>query len=203
MRYVAFLRGINVGGRKAVKMTDIQAVFENLGYTGVQTIQASGNVVFTAADPAPVVSSSGGLPAGGLADAGSLAERIENGLLQAFGYPIAVVVRSLGDLERLVASDPFIGVAKTPETRLYVTFLSNPGRNGTEIDQRTLDPDSGTTPAARGDLRLVRATPLEVLTAIRLAPGWGTTELMAWLEKGLGRDVTTRNWNTIRKITGL
>jgi uncharacterized protein (DUF1697 family) len=203
MRYVAFLRGINVGGRKAVKMADLKVAFENLGYTDVQTVQASGNVVFAAADVAPAVAAPGGSPAGGPADVDSLADRIEIGLRQAFGYSIGVVVRSLDHLERLVASDPFKGVAMTPETRLYVTFLTGPGRSGTEIDPKTLDPGSAMIPAAaRGGLRVVRIAPEEVLTAITLAPGWGTTELMAWLEKGLGRDVTTRNWNTVRRITG-
>ena len=76
-----------------------------------------------------------------------------------------------------------------PETRLYVTFLSRPAENGTGIN-----------PEAR--IRLLKVGELEVLTAIDLAPGWGTTELMAWLERRFGKDVTTRNWNTILKIAG-
>lgn len=41
MRYVAFLRGINVGGHKALKMTELRAAFEGLGFTDVRTVQAS------------------------------------------------------------------------------------------------------------------------------------------------------------------
>jgi uncharacterized protein (DUF1697 family) len=172
MRYVAFLRGINVGGRKSVRMADLRAAFEAMGFEGVRTVQASGNVIFEA---------------DGEVGSGALAARIESELEHVLGYSVGVAVRTLADVERLVASDPFQGVIVNPETRLYVTFLSHPG---------------GSPDAADGNLRLVAITAGEVLTAITLAPRWGTTDLMAWLEKEFGRDVTTRNWNTIAKIVG-
>ncbi len=101
--------------------------------------------------------------------------------------PICAIVRPLVDLERLVASDPFRGVAITSETRLYVTFLSRPVKNPKTVD---------------GNVRLIDVTAEEVLTAITLSPRWGTVELMAWLEKEFGTGLTTRNWNTITKIVG-
>ncbi len=106
---------------------------------------------------------------------------------RSFGYPVAVAVRRVADLERLVATDPFAGVAITPESRLYVTFFAHPVENGTRIS-----PDR-----RESDLGIVRVTPGEVLSAITLSPGWGTTELMAFLEKEFGPGVTTRNWNTV------
>jgi uncharacterized protein (DUF1697 family) len=178
MRYVALLRGINDGGHKPLKMADLHAAFEGMGFQNVRTVQASGNVLFEA---------------GGDEDTESLAARVANDLRDTFGYPIGVVIRQSADLERLVASDPFHGVAKTPETRLYVTFLSRPAENGTEVR-----PDLGKT--APSEVDLVRLTPGEVLTGIVLSPTWGTTELMAWLDKEFGAGVTTRNWNTIVKI---
>ena len=47
MRYVAFVRGINVGG-KTVKMAELKKMFESLGFSGVSTYKASGNVIFDA-----------------------------------------------------------------------------------------------------------------------------------------------------------
>ena len=151
MRYVAFLRGINVGGHRPLKMADVRAAFEGLGFGGVVTVQASGNVVFEAG-------------ADGGAD--SLAARIAGELRRAFGYPIGVVIRPLADLERLVGSHPFKGIAVGPDTRLYVTFLSHPAKNGTRIRPE----------AASGSLQLVEVTAGEILTAITLSPKWGTTE---------------------------
>jgi uncharacterized protein (DUF1697 family) len=183
VRYAAFLRGINVGGHKALTKDALRAAFQGMGFENVRTIQASGNVLFDAGEEVAAGHDQ--------AEIDSLAARIGDGLEQALGYRIGVIVRRLADLELLVASDPFQGVAVNPETRLYVTFLSRPVKNGTEIR-----PGSGSA-------HVVRATEGEVLTVITLSPGSGTTELMAWLEKRLGKDVTTRNWNTVLKIAGL
>lgn len=182
MRYVAFLRGVNVGGHKPLKMADLRAAFEGMGFEDVRTVRASGNVAFETEGE----------------DADSAAARIEAELKRTFGTPIGVIVRALADLERLVASDPFRGVAVTPETRLYVTFLSHPVKNGTRFrPEESSDRSPG---AACGNARVVDVTAGEVLTAITLSPQQGTTELMAWLEKEFGPGVTTRNWNTIAKI---
>jgi uncharacterized protein (DUF1697 family) len=185
MRYVAFLRGINVGGHKSLRMADLRAAFEDMGFEGVRSVQASGNVVFEA---------------GGEEAAGAVAARIEIELENVLGYPVGVAVREFTHVERLVASDPFRRVAITPETRLYVTFLSHPATNGTGLRP---DKSSGRGPDAAGaNARLVDVTAGAVLTAISLSPEGGTTELMAWLEKQFGPVVTTRNWNTIVKIIG-
>lgn len=183
MRYVAFLRGINVGGRRSLKVEEIRAVFEGLGFTDVRTVQASGNVVFgTGGEPEPA----------------GLAARIEAGLRQALGQPIGVAVRRLADLEALVASEPFKGVPIGPETRLYVTFLLHPAGSETGFHPKTGSRRSRQTAAS--NLELVAVTGSQVLTAITLSPKWGTSELMAWLEKEFGPGVTTRNWNTLTKI---
>jgi uncharacterized protein (DUF1697 family) len=185
--YAAFLRGINVGGHKPLKMADLRAAVEGMGFQNVRTVLASGNVVFDAAAVGAVPEG-----AGAPKELAALGARIEAGLNQVFGYPVAVAVRRMADLERLIATDPFAGVAITPETRLNITFLARPVENGTRIspDQR------------ESDLEIVRVTPGEVLSAITLSPGWGTTELMAFLEKEFGPGVTTRNWNTVLRIVG-
>jgi uncharacterized protein (DUF1697 family) len=163
-------------------MAALRGAFQSMGFENVRTIQASGNVLFDACDAA--------VRAGGEPEIESLAARIGDGLEQTFGYRIGVTVRRLADLELLVASDPFQRVPVDPETRLYVTFLSRPVKNGTEIRPKN------------GSIHVVQVTEGEVLTAITLSPGSGTTELMAWLEKQLGKDVTMRNWNTVLKIAG-
>jgi uncharacterized protein (DUF1697 family) len=197
MQYVAFLRGINVGGHRPVKMAELRAVFEGSGFAGVRTVQASGNVVFQAADD----------------DVEAVALRVEEALEQAFGsggaararpanhFRAGVIVRPLSDLQRLVAAEPFAGVPIEPATRLYVTFLSPPVKSGTGIGPGRSSVQSG--PPAHPKVSLVEIREGEVLTAITLEADWGTTDLMAWLEKEFGPAVTTRNWSTILKtVTG-
>jgi uncharacterized protein (DUF1697 family) len=182
MRYAAFLRGVNVGGQKPLRMADLRAAFERMGFGNVRTVLTSGNVVFDITQQAAEEE-----------DFADLGARIESDLGRVLGFPITVALRRVADLQRLVASDPFGSVAITPNTRRYVTFLSHPVRSGTRA-----------RPGKReADLRLVRITPAEVLSAITLSPGWGTSELMAFLEKEFGPGVTTRNWNTIARIGGL
>jgi uncharacterized protein (DUF1697 family) len=178
VRYAVFLRGINVGGRNPVKMADLRAAFEHMGLQTARTVLASGNVVFEA-----------GAEEGGAA----LSARIEAELPSIFGHPVGAIVRRLGDLEGLRASNPFGRVIMTPHTRLHITFLSDLDKDGTGIRP---DPPKR-IPA---EIELVRLTCGEVLTATTLSAAWGTTELMVWLEKEFGPGVTTRNWNTIVKI---
>jgi uncharacterized protein (DUF1697 family) len=181
MRFAAFLRGVNVGGHRTLKMADLRAAFERMGFENVHTIQASGNVVFESGagdEPAPT-------------------ERIEAELERLLGYPIKVLVRRVDDLVSLVQSDPFGGVAVAPDTKLYVTFLSLPVESGTERGQERTE---GLPTNPEPGLVLVRVTAEEVLSAVTVSRGFGTPELMTFLEKAFGPSVTTRNWNTIRKI---
>ena len=89
-RYVALLRAINVGGRN-VKMTELCALFEKARLSNVQSVIASGNVLFEsrATDPA------------------ALERRIEAGLRDALGYDVATFVRSGSELDAMVAHQPF------------------------------------------------------------------------------------------------
>jgi uncharacterized protein (DUF1697 family) len=104
MTYVALLRGINVG--RPTKMEDLRTVFESLGYDGVRTVLASGNVVFETRKGA----------------VGSLTRRIEDALEDAFGHRITVVVRPLAELERLLEAKPFARVPARAGTRTHVSF---------------------------------------------------------------------------------
>jgi uncharacterized protein (DUF1697 family) len=179
VRYVAFLRGVNVGGHKPVKMADLRAAFESMGFQKVKTVLASGNVVFETLPGAD-------LPANG----SGLAAHIEQLLQETFGYPIAVALRTMADLQRLAGSDPFKGAAITQGTRLYITFLSDSAKS---------TPDFAYD-APEGDLRIVRVGPGEVCSLLTLSPTRGTTDLMALLEREFGGGVTTRNWNTVVKV---
>jgi uncharacterized protein (DUF1697 family) len=171
---VAFLRGINVGGNKQIKMDALRAAFAGMGYQRVQTLLASGNVLFEAEEQ----------------EAGVLTAAIEAGLEKAFGTSIGVLLRSREQIRALAAADPFAGVAVTKDTRLYVSFLSVPPKDDTLTGY--------VSPG--GEFRILRVSPGEVCSVLTLSPEMRTTEAMNVLEKTFGKKITTRNWNTIEKV---
>jgi uncharacterized protein (DUF1697 family) len=175
MRYAAFLRGINVGGRQ-VASSKLKAVFASAGFTGVSTVLASGNVRFESPE-----TSRGQL----IATAGAA-------LRKELGYEVIVQLRTLDELRSIVAADPFRDVAVTPETRLYVSFYSEKPRGGLRVPYA----------AENGELRILQQTAGEVYGVVTLSPRTGTTDYMALLDREYGRTVTTRNWNTLLKLAG-
>jgi uncharacterized protein (DUF1697 family) len=174
-RYVAFLRGINVGGHAPIKMADLKKAFEEMGFEGVRTLLASGNVIFESEQT----------------DEKALTQAIESGLKKAIEKDVGVMLRSLDHLRELRSSEPFKGIEVTPSTRLYVTFLAK------KAGPRTI-----TIPYAspQDEFRILHATPTEVFSVIDLSKGKGTTAVMKILESEFASNVTTRNWNTVLKV---
>lgn len=88
-KYVALLRGINVGGR-IIKMADLKDCFSRLGFNNIQTILQTGNVVFEA-------------------DAGSISavkDKIETGLSQQFNYPAKIFLYKQAELKKVITDYP-------------------------------------------------------------------------------------------------
>jgi len=167
------LRGINVGGHKKVPMAALKKAFEAMGFKDVRTVLASGNVIFETPGKDP-----------------HLDLTISRGLEKAFGFPVTVVLRRANELRAIVASEPFKGVPSGADVRLYVTFLAQekPGLSG-------LRP-----PSSVKGVRIVRVGPGEIFSVVTLSPGVGTPDLMAFLEKAVGQEVTTRNWQTVIRL---
>ncbi len=172
--YVAFLRGINVGGHAIIKMPILKAAFEKMGCEDVRTVLASGNVTFAA----------------GQADEEALRAEIELGLKRALKMDVGVLLRKRDDLERLRSSEPFKGIDVTPDIRLYVTFLAD--------EAKTPAITIPYAPPGKG-MRILSVTATELFFVVDLGKGRGTPEAMAVLEKEFGSKLTTRNWNTIMK----
>jgi uncharacterized protein (DUF1697 family) len=171
-RYAAFLRAVNVGGR-VVRMSDLAKRLTALGLADVATFIASGNVTFRSDD-----------------EALAIAHRIEADLLAWLGYPVATMVRTWEELEALVASNPFKGVERAPDAKLYVAFLWEPPKQKPRLPRVS----------ARDGLRLFRIRGREAfMVAERLPDGkFGVPNLP--LEKELGVPATTGNWNTILRL---
>lgn len=103
---VVLLRGVNVGG-VTVRSAELRSCVEGLGYTGVRTVLASGNVLLDAAGE----------------DLAHTKARVEQGLRETFGYDAWVVVVAQAELARLVEAFPF---ATRDGRHDYATFVSSP-----------------------------------------------------------------------------
>ena len=90
-KYVAFLRGINVGGRKLVGMDDLSRTFVSIGLKNVKTYIQSGNVLFESAST----------------NKKTVAKQIEKGIHGLFKADVAVFLRSIDELQQIVKLDPF------------------------------------------------------------------------------------------------
>jgi uncharacterized protein (DUF1697 family) len=117
MKYVAFLRGINVGGHTIIKMADLKQIFESLRLADVQTYIQSGNVIFQSDEKAADI----------------LAAQIERQLEKATGYRIQLFVRTMREVRNIAANSPF-----TPEDdeTVHVTFLKK--KPGSKAQQALL-----------------------------------------------------------------
>lgn len=105
-KLVAFLRGINVGGHR-VQMARLRDEFEGLGFTGVETFIASGNVIFET--PRPSLS--------------TLETRIEQRLAEALGYAVPTLVRTPADVRDVVEALPFTSDEASAAHAIHVIFL--------------------------------------------------------------------------------
>ncbi|HUQ84785.1 MAG TPA: DUF1697 domain-containing protein [Candidatus Limnocylindrales bacterium] len=168
-KYVAFLRGINVGGNKKVPMEDLRKTFESLGFTNVKTLLNTGNVVFEGEK--------------------TNAETVEQELEKHFGFPISVIIRTIYDIKSLVDSNPFDGIEVTEQTRLYITFLKEKNKSKLKIPYESPELD----------FKILKVTEGEVISVLTLFENGQSGKGMDILEKEFGKNVTTRNWNTVVK----
>jgi uncharacterized protein (DUF1697 family) len=173
-RNVAFLRGINVGGKNILKMETVKQAFTELGFANVKTVLASGNVLFDS----PIRA------------ARNLTSTIETQLSSISGREIFVITRSQEYINELLKRNPFGKIKVTPQTRLYVTFLPNKSSSRLKLPHKV----------DRGNFVILSATDTEVFSVLTVTTDYNSTDGMKILEREYGKKITTRNWNTIEKV---
>lgn len=173
LQYVGLLRGINVGG-KMVSMSELKKSLESIGFLNVATLLNSGNVVFEYKD----------------IEIPELITRFEAKLKDRFEMDIKVLIRRSTEIKSLIEKNPFRNVEVTPQIRLYVTFLSQPPTSKLRLPYETAD----------RSFRILQVTTGEIMSILTLTQKMGTTDGMKILEKEYGKNITTRNWNTVIKI---
>jgi len=169
-KIVAFLRGINLGKRR-IKMDHLKDSFSRMGLKKVETLIASGNVLFET-DMAH-----------------DLAERIEEGLLAEFGFRVPTILRNIDDLRALADLAPFGDFPETETQKRYVYFLAGPDSN---LIAAPL--------IVAGVYQVVKLTETEIfVVGYRQADG-RYSEAMGDLAIPFKDRITNRNWNTIERM---
>ncbi|MCL4547677.1 MAG: DUF1697 domain-containing protein [Bacteroidetes bacterium] len=173
-RYVAFLRGINVGGKNIIRMDALGAFFSSLGFKNVKTFIQSGNVFFDSA-------------ANG---SDTLTRKIETGLMKEYGSNIKVMLRTVEEMENMVKQNPFKKIKPDDKIKLYVCFLDK-------------EPKINPKLPLISEKEALEVFKLEKKNAFiisgQLKNGrYGFPNNL--IEKELGVFSTARNWNTVCKM---
>jgi uncharacterized protein (DUF1697 family) len=159
-RNIALLRGINLGAKRRVAMADLRALLEELGYTDVRTVLASGNAIYTGR---------------------ASRTKLEQALEQRFEMKIDVVLRTMDELRAVIAADPFGDEIDDP-TRYFVVFLDREPKLDA-LDGQDFGPDKfvarGTEiyvwcPEGMQDSRLMKALGKPGLAGTATVRNWAT-----------------------------
>ena len=171
-RFVALMRGINVGGKNKLLMKDLVELFEEAGCREVRTYIQSGNVVFEGDS--------------GLAD--RVRAEVPRAIADGFGYSVPVVLRTTQELRDAVARNPFVNEAADPK-HLSVGFLAEePSAEAVA----SLDPGRSTVDS-------FAVVGKEVF--LHVPGGMARTKLTTdYFDRRLGTIMTARNWRTVNKL---
>ena len=171
--YISMLRGVNIGGHHKIKMEALRALYESLGFQNPQSLIQSGNVVFRTKET----------------DSARLSARISNAIEEKFGFRPPVLLRTTGELRKVIAANPFAGRKSLDPSKLAVSFLG-------------VGPDSETC----NKLQAMECAPEELRVQgselyIYFPNGMARPKLsMPKVERIVKTACTARNWNTVQKL---
>jgi len=173
-RYIALLRGVNVGRAKRIAMADLRKLIADLGYSEVRSVLNSGNVVFSG--PAKAQDTVGA--------------EIEEALVLKLGVAARTLVLDRDELHAIVAANPLLDKAEDP-ARLLTFILS--GAHSREAIAALCQQDWTPGAAALGERAAYVWCPGGILDSAAAAA----------LGKQLGDATTSRNWSTLLKLHAL
>ena len=171
--YVAFLRGINVGGHHKLPMVQLKQELQQLGCTNVITVLNSGNIIFTATTQPTT----------------TLAQQIADHLKRIYHFDVPTIVFTIDELTALIDLEPFKNVTLTKSIRRYVSLLQKNVQSSLEIPWQSAD----------ASFAILLKTDRAIFSVLDLSEE-KTPKAMEQLEREYGTEITTRNWNTIERI---
>ncbi len=172
--YIAILRGINVSGHKKIKMEELRKHLEALNFKQVQTYIQSGNIIFQTVKT----------------EVNQLSIAINDKILKEYGFEVPTIVRNVAYFDKISKNNPFLKNPDINLERLYVTFLAEaPSENlKNEVSKITYP----------GEQFIISGDAIYLFCSI----GYGEAKLNNnFFEKKLRVSATSRNWNTVLKLT--
>ncbi|NQZ12680.1 MAG: DUF1697 domain-containing protein [Algicola sp.] len=177
MKFISILRGINVSGQKKIKMADLKALYEGLGFSNVSTYIQSGNVLFECEQN----------------DKSPLKTQIEQAITKAYSFDVPVDVRTVDEFKAVLANLPFDGIELEKDgTQVMVTFLAG------EPHQDKIDAIA--TYVKAPEKLVVDGS----VVYLHCPNGYGKSKLTnVFIEKKLAVCATTRNLKSVTKLCEL
>jgi uncharacterized protein (DUF1697 family) len=169
--FIAMLRGVNVGGN-ILKMERLREVCGELGFSNISTYVQSGNVVFES-DRA----------------ASSIEGVMEKRLAKECRLAPSVIVRTPGEMRKMIAGNPFLKEKGIDSGKLHVTFLAKVVANEAKVKLGAIKPGADRFHPAGKEIYL------------HCPVSYGKTKLSNnAIQKALGISATTRNWKTVNAL---
>ncbi|MDR2517030.1 MAG: DUF1697 domain-containing protein [Spirochaetaceae bacterium] len=172
-RYLALLRGINVGGNNIIKMDALKNLFEEAGFTGAATYIQSGNVMFTAAENSKT----------------KIAEKMETALYKKLGNKITAALLTFPELKRIIEKKPKDFGEEADTYKYDVIFLIEPLRARDAAGE--LRTREGVDEKYEGE---------QVLYIRRLTSSLSKSYFSKVALSSIYPNITIRNWNTTKKL---
>jgi len=176
MKYIALLRGINVGGKSLIKMAELKVCVESLGYENVRTYINSGNVLFEG-DNQPTI---------------QLAKAIEQAIEYTFSIAVKVVVIDYPSYKAIVRGVPH-GWGEKPDWKYNTLFLIPP------YDIAQIVADIG---ELKPNIEMMIVGEGAIYQAVEFR-SFGKTTTGKLASRSSYQSMTIRNWNTTRKLLQL
>jgi len=171
--YIAILRGINVGGKRMIKMDALKSMCSRIGFQNTQTYIQSGNLIFQYQ----------------MLDLKQLSKMIEQAIVDHFLFDVPVIVLELDELNQLISNNLF-GIDTTKNTDfLHVTFLSDvPDVEGINV-------------LSSGNFQDDEFYSVHKAIYLYCPNGYSNSKLTnGFIEKKLKITATTRNWKTTMEL---
>ena len=175
MKYVAFLRGINVGGKNMIKMEALREMFGSLGFESVKSYINSGNIIFESDET----------------DNLALSANIEEAITKIFTFNIKVMTRKISEIESLVKNNPFVGQFEN-DKNLHVFFL----------DEDLSDEKRDLLLTQANENEMFAFQPRTIFCLLRISI-LDSIVGKGFIDKKLKVSATARNWRTVNKILEL
>ncbi len=171
---IAILRGINVGGKRKILMTDLKLLCETLGWKNVKTYIQSGNLIFTSK-----------------VENSKLENMLEKAITEKYGFDVPVIIRNADELKTTIDKNPFYK-NNTDISHLYLTFLKQKvmKENISQIQTYNFEPDKFE----------IRNQDVFIYCEGKYHQSKLTNN---FFEKKLKVGATTRNWKTVLKLQEL